>query len=351
MPTEPSLTPSESLPLAQESDVDNYVARIARIAQEYEFGSFSVGTHLRMDLPPEQALEVRRDLNARVTRAVCRVFPDRAVSPDDPDMAFLLHYPGRWVKSIPTPVFVYGRYCKYTRDLPQARWLCLSCGGRGCDRCGGTGRIRVNSVEEIIATPLLAAMRAEGSKMHATGRQDIDVRMLGTGRPFAIELVNARRRTADLDAIRSSINEQGTVAVSPLSFVGREIVRAVDTARADKTYRAIVRAVRPIDPAELDGLSKLKTLIDQQTPRRVAGRRADLVRRRSVKELTAKALDDARVFEMVIRTETGTYIKELISGDEGRTRPSVAEVLQTPCVCDELDVLAVHFDPFSGDSA
>jgi tRNA pseudouridine synthase 10 len=34
-------------------------------------------------------------------------------------------------------------------------------------------------------------------------------------------------------------------------------------------------------------------------------------------------------------------VKELITGDEGRTTPSVAALLGTPCRCVELDVLDV----------
>jgi len=37
----------------------------------------------------------------------------------------------------------------------------------------------------------------------------------------------------------------------------------------------------------------------------------------------------------------GLYIKELISGDDGRTKPSISEILNTPAECIELDVLEV----------
>jgi tRNA U54 and U55 pseudouridine synthase Pus10 len=47
-------------------------------------------------------------------------------------------------------VYVYGRYTKLERGIPQTRWPCRSCKGRGCDRCGGTGRQFPTSVEELI---------------------------------------------------------------------------------------------------------------------------------------------------------------------------------------------------------
>ena len=44
---------------------------------------------------------------------------------------------------------------------------------------------------------------------------------------------------------------------------------------------------------------------------------------------------------MIIKTEGGLYIKELISSDEGRSNPSVTEVLNTQAICAELDVIEV----------
>jgi tRNA pseudouridine synthase 10 len=51
---------------------------------------------------------------------------------------------------------------------------------------------------------------------------------------------------------------------------------------------------------------------------------------------------DARTVELEVRTEAGLYVKELITGDAGRTSPSVAEVLGVPAECVELDVTAIH---------
>jgi tRNA pseudouridine synthase 10 len=74
---------------------------------------------------------------------------------------------------------------------------------------------------------------------------------------------------------------------------------------------------------------------------RVLKRRPDLVRERRVVALEWRRLD-GRTLELTVRAQAGTYIKELLSGNEGRTRPSVAEVLGVPAECAELDVIAIH---------
>jgi tRNA pseudouridine synthase 10 len=88
----------------------------------------------------------------------------------------------------------------------------------------------------------------------------------------------------------------------------------------------------------------LKTLqgvtIYQRTPERVAHRRADKVRERRVLDIGFVGEQDGR-FVAEVLGEAGLYIKELVSGDQGRTHPSLAEILQRPAHVTSLDVLQV----------
>ena len=44
---------------------------------------------------------------------------------------------------------------------------------------------------------------------------------------------------------------------------------------------------------------------------------------------------------MRIKTEGGLYIKELISGDDGRSQPNVSDILGVKAICEKLDVIEV----------
>ena len=81
-------------------------------------------------------------------------------------------------------------------------------------------------------------------------------------------------------------------------------------------------------------------LISQQTPERVLHRRPDLVRKRKVKSIEAKAVGGK--LEVRVLAEAGTYIKELISGDNGRTVPSISSLLKCRAKCDSLDVVGIR---------
>ena len=86
-------------------------------------------------------------------------------------------------------------------------------------------------------------------------------------------------------------------------------------------------------------LTKLNE-IHQQTPLRVLRRRADKVRIKHVLDLSYDVIDE-KTFSMRIKTEGGLYIKELISGDEGRSHPNVGEILGVNAICEQLDVIEV----------
>src|SRR3989304_5825866 len=101
------------------------------------------------------------------------------------------------------PLFVYGRYRKLARGIPQTPWPRKRCRGKGCERCGGKGKMYETSVEEIVATPLMAQVGGTGHAMHGMGREDVDARTLGNGRPFVLEGSGVGRERASRSGPRS----------------------------------------------------------------------------------------------------------------------------------------------------
>ena len=90
------------------------------------------------------------------------------------------------------------------------------------------------------------------------------------------------------------------------------------------------------------------TKLAQRTPDRVAHRRADLIRRREVVNVHEPVVDimedNTTEIEFTLRCESGTYVKETIHGDNGRTQPSVASLLKAKCEVLWLDVGDIHAD-------
>ena len=111
-------------------------------------------------------------------------------------------------------LFIYGKYNKLIRGIPQTHWDCKNCMGKGCPKCNYSGKQYITSVEELISPEFIKESKATDSKFHGAGREDIDVRMLGTGRPFIIELRNPKIRTLNLVKIEKKVNRENKNKIS-----------------------------------------------------------------------------------------------------------------------------------------
>ena len=150
-----------------------------------------------------------------------------------------------------------------------------------------SGKYKI-SVEQIIAKPFMKSTKGATHAFHGLGREDIDAKCLAW-RPFVLEIKEPKLRNIDLKKMEKLVN---------------------------KDRRVNVRGLRT---------SSMN----------------DLKRKRAVKEIRAKIIN-SKTLELFVTTEAGLYIKELISGDKGRTQPNLSELLQNECVCKELDVVKIH---------
>ena len=137
---------------------------------------------------------------------------------------------------------------------------------------------------------------------------------------------------------------EGKVRVTKLRYADTSLVKLLKEGAPEtrKVYRAVVEVDSGVGDEELERVARALegALIEQRTPTRVLRRRADIVRRKRVYRVEVKRLSESS-FEMIVECDGGLYVKELVSGDEGRSRPSVASILGKKAFCRELDVLAV----------
>lgn len=243
-------------------------------------------------------------------------------------------------------VFVEGRYRKLSRDLPQTVFFCPDCKGhprrrKGCARCEGFGKLTRDSVQELVGWVLGAAFKTRKHKFHGAGREDVNVRMLGAGRSFVLELIAPRQLDVDLAACEAEINRrnEGRLEVLGLHWTEKARVPAIKEARRAKEYRALVRTTPAPEASAFEALLGKRITIVQRTPGRVAHRRADLERERWIELVSCAPVEGD--WEVVLRTQHGTYVKEAISGEGGATEPSLSGLLGVTCECVELDVTAI----------
>ena len=335
-------------------DDDLYDKIDAKINQlGVEFDTFLVGSQIPKDIQKrdEELSEkfnlgvetLKKEVNRLIGLGIWEKY-DKDAEFERQDIVFNIDLVGEpKVKIQINPLYIEGKYNKYKRGIPQTKWPCTKCKGRGCEECNFTGKQYPESVEELISEHFLKLTKGREAKFHGAGREDIDVLMLGSGRPFVLEIKEPRIRNLDLAEIEEKINEinEGKTAYHGLKLCERPRKAEINHSSPDtyKVYNAIVKCDEAFDEDKLKELLELDE-IQQQTPLRVLRRRADMVRVKHVLDLSYEIID-YNTFSMKIKTEGGLYIKELISGDEGRSQPNVSEILGVNAICEQLDVIEV----------
>ena len=254
--------------------------------------------------------------------------PEYPVPPAVPDKPFDLDF-----RMSRNSIWIGGRYNKYTRHLPQTPWLI-----KGVRKCG-------SSVEELIGDRLKEYLQCEQVKFLSSGREDVDVRMLGSGRPFAFECVNSKKTKlsqSNLDELTKFINENHeSVQVNGLAPVSKSSIKKLKQGEEEKRkkYTALCRTK---DPYCLETLKKLEEMTDlvlkQETPIRVLHRRSNAFRDKVVHSMNITQVSPT-LFKLEAIAAAGTYIKELVHGDFERTQPNLCTLLGL-----ETDILALDVE-------
>ena len=72
-----------------------------------------------------------------------------------PEIVVLVNPLEKEVRLQINPLYIAGRYRKLVRGIPQSKWFCANCSGKGCEKCNWTGKMYQESLEEIIEKPFI----------------------------------------------------------------------------------------------------------------------------------------------------------------------------------------------------
>lgn len=281
--------------------------------------------------------------------------------------------------------FLRGLYTKARRDVSQTPFYVPS-----DEDSTVMKRMGVTSVEEQILPVLtkvacggISSLNADPArsdlifsmvKFHASGREDLDVRMLLPlepqqdvgGRPFICQVVDALRmptmdqvqqvprkinclaldsssESCDNDELagrRYGRNPLGVDISDNFTFVPSLAFKNLqgETEEKVKYYGCLCWSERAISSQEEleERLGSFPLQLKQQTPIRVLHRRSRSIRVRHILSLKPTLIDEHH-FRLNLSTDAGTYVKEFAHGDLGRTVPSVSSLLGCKTDILELD--------------
>ena len=299
------------------------------------FRTFEVGTKLPADVVEREseivkvfgidtAETIKHEFNRRIGRIIVRRRGFR-VDKVRPDVVVEVDVVNRTATVRRNPIYVLTRYVKLSRAVSQAQ--------------------RIPGVVTTMVQLLDPVKREVGGReviIHAEGREDVDARMLGAGRPVVIQIREPQRYIFNPKQLMDAASNELVRFLGGVE-ASKSDVRRIKSAKDNKVYRALVLFGRDVSEEEIANATKLfnNAVITQYTPSRIKRRPSSKKWRRMVYEMSA-ILVTPRLAEVFIRCQSGLYVKELLNGDGGRTRPSLAEVLNTDVEVLELDVLDVE---------
>ncbi|KAF4677825.1 putative tRNA pseudouridine synthase Pus10 [Perkinsus chesapeaki] len=235
-------------------------------------------------------------------------------------------------------IYLFGRYRKFSRKISQTPWVVRD-GAKPRSRCE-------TSASEIALKPICEALGADWKRCSfcSAGREDVDVRMLGNGRPFAVEIPDAHRNLllphhkVDWPSLAAKTDAFEVMFIHPADKHVMEWL-GWSSERHTKVYVCVVWCEDPVTEEVVERVNAMKELeIHQRTPLRVMHRRANAMRTKIMHSITCEMINP-HYLKVSLACSAGMYIKEFVHGDFGRTRPSMAELLGSRhCDILQLDV-------------
>jgi tRNA pseudouridine synthase 10 len=292
---------------------------------EMEKKELEIISEFRLDSWESIRREIKRELGKKVKTLV-------GLEPEfkHPDIVIMVDLDKLDVKAVITPTYILCRYLKLGRNISQVKWFTSD----------GVRKYPL-AIEDVVE-PLKSLFNAEDIRLHAAGREDVDARMLGSGRQLVVELRKAKNKTVSVDEVLKVLSNSELILILFDRFVESGYVREIKLKNMLKVYRLLVLSEKPLTTDLLRSLEREFTnrVISQRTPTRVLRRKKDIIRFRRVYNVKSRLVNEYLI-EFLVKCDGGLYVKELVHGDGGRTTPSFSEFLGYGLKVLELDVIDI----------
>jgi len=317
------------------SNIDLYVKMMHNASTEYEFSTFTVGAILKQSII-ERDDKLRSKFHLRgvdgiktsVTKELGKKFIRKTKKRIDhllPDITFTINFKTEQCNVKTKPIFLYGRYIKNKRGLPQKEKSCKDCKGKGCIFCNNHGIVSFDGVEGKISKFLYEKFKTEKAKFTWIGGEDKTSLVMGNGRPFFAKLFSPKKRNVRLTK-KSNLNEIMIYNLRKIDYIPNGYIQF-------KSKTNILISAK--NNLSSNKLKKLKQLTD--TPIEIAD--SDKQYRKRLYKLKYKK-HSLQSFAVEMEADGGIPIKRFVSGFG--VIPNISSILNTDCSCEKFDVDQIY---------
>jgi tRNA pseudouridine synthase 10 len=316
--------------------MDHYVKMMQNISIEYEFSTFIVGAILKQSII-ERDDKLRSKFHLRgvdgiktaITRELGKKFVKKTKKHIDhlsPDITFIINFRTEQCNVKTTPVFLYGRYIKDKRGLPQKGESCKDCKGKGCIFCNNHGLVSFDSVEGKISQFLYEKFETKQVKFTWIGGEDKTSLVMGDGRPFFAKLLSPKKRNVRL-AKKSNLDEITIHTLRNIDIIPNGSIRF------KSKIKILVSTKNNISSNRLKKLKQLVTIPIEITDS------DNKQHKKTIHRLKYKK-NSLRSFIVEIEADGGIPIKHFVGGSN--ITPNISDLLGTQCSCKKFDINQIY---------
>ena len=318
------------------SNMIHYTKMIHDVSIEYEFSTFVVGAILKQSII-ERDDKLRSKFHLRgvdgiktaVTKELGIKFARKTKTRIDhlsPDITFTINFRSGRCNVKSRSIFLYGRYSKGKRGLPQKEESCQDCKGKGCIFCNNHGIVSFDSIEGKIAQFLYEKFETDQVKFTWIGGEDRASLVVGNGRPFFAKLLSPKKRNVRL-AKKSHLGE--------IMILGlRKIDHIPDGSIHFKSkVKLLVATKNKISSKKLKKLKKLVAIPIEITDSN------NKQHEKTIHRLNYKK-NSSQSFTIEIEADGGIPVKRFVDGS--KIIPSISNLLGTQCYCKKFDINQIY---------
>ncbi len=315
--------------------IASHVEKMLDVSSDYDFATFLVGTKLKPSiLDRDDHMRSRFKLRGidgiktNVTREMAKQFSHKTkkkAESSEPDLTFMIDFKEDSCTLQTKPVFLWGRYTKSERNIPQKQRPCATCLGKGCIDCDRHGISEFDSVEGLISKYLFDKFEALQAKITWIGGEDSTSLVLGTGRPFFVKLLHPKKRHLRLPKKITL----GKITINNLKPIGKTPSGPVQFTSKVKLHITCENRIEQNSLLKLDQIDNNTIAVYEKSGRR----NEKLVRNIRYKPISENS------FYLSMTAGGGLPLKRFVSGDD--TFPNVSDILENKCKCETFDFEAV----------
>jgi len=308
-----------------------YLEKMIESSSGYDFRTFLVGATLKPSILDRDD-HIRSQFKMRgidsiktnITRELAKQFAKKTKKSShqtEPHLTITVDFKTDSCGVYSRPVFVFGRYVKKTRGIPQKQKPCENCLGRGCVTCNHHGMSEFDSVEGMICKHLFEKFEAPQAKITWIGGEDSTSLVLGAGRPFFAKITNPKKRNVKLPKKTRS---------DKIAIIGLKQICKIPTGPIPFVSKAtlLVSTENQVQPEEIKKLGQLQK--STVTIYEGAGKRVE----KSIHSVHYKIISQ-NSFYLFLKIDGGVPLKRLVTGEN--VFPNVSDLISNKSKCQTFD--------------